>query len=269
MNIFDQFEWEKNESPNKLFKRFVNRLEKLDSEEQDFILDLTEYYRMYSLLDYEEMLIECLMLLDEQKYFDDKKVIVAPLLIHTDIISNLKKVKSSNLMAYLMKSNQLSYLDFLLDTDIKVYNFLDQNNFQEVIENRAKLILIDDYIGSGGTAKLSIESYLEKGLSLDDIMIMSLVIDPIGEKLLKDIGVTYVKTNRDYFKAIDVIEDEEKVRRHLRKIAKKIKVSTDYFAGYKETMSLISLVRTPNNTLPFYWSEKSKKNKAPFPRFKE
>lgn len=41
------------------------------------------------------------------------------------------------------------------------------------------------------------------------------------------------------------------------------------YLGYKESEGLVTMIKTPNNTLPFYWYEGKRDGKfmmAPFPR---
>ena len=49
----------------------------------------------------------------------------------------------------------------------------------------------------------------------------------------------------------------------------KIKANKELYLGYKESEGLVTMIKTPNNTFPFYWFEKKKEGKhttAPFPR---
>lgn len=36
--------------------------------------------------------------------------------------------------------------------------------------------------------------------------------------------------------------------------------------GYAESEALVTMIKTPNNTFPFYWYEKNSNSYAPFPR---
>lgn len=266
--IFLDQGWDINEDENNLFIRFSERLAKLEPEDQDFVLKITEHYRVYGLEDYEKMLQECLVKMNQDSFFEtSKKIIVAPLLEYNK--SPEKNVKSSNLMCYLMKSNQLSYLGFLTDVDIEVFSFLNETDLSEIRNKKIKLLLLDDYIGSGGTAKKTIKTFTAEGLHCEDITVLSLLIDPRGENVLNDLKIKFYKSNRDYYQALDIFEDEVKLNMHLNRIKKKIKATESYKSGYSKTRALLSLIRTPNNTLPFYWWEKPGKIAAPFPRFNE
>lgn len=53
-------------------------------------------------------------------------------------------------------------------------------------------------------------------------------------------------------------------------ISKKLKVKNkSLYLGYKKSEGLVTMIKTPNNTFPFYWYEGKRDGKfmmAPFPR---
>lgn len=264
--IFRIKKWDTDDSKNKLFERFSTALSKLEEEDQDFILQITEHFNTYGLSDYGDMLEECLNKMNEEKFFDGKKIIVAPLLPFCQKDEYTKNVKSSNFMCYLMKSNNLSYLDYIIDQNMAVVNYLEEKDVKEIIDGQAKLLLIDDYIGSGGTLLATIKTYTSLGIDIKYISVLSLIIDNLGEEKLKGLQIDYYNSTRPYNKVSDVIDDSVEISKFLNKIGKKVSTKR-YYHGYNKTLALVSMVRTPNNTIPFYWSER--KNKAPFPRFNE
>ncbi|NRS81662.1 hypothetical protein HP573_23240 [Bacillus cereus] len=267
--IFEDQKWDISEKNNKLYDRFSKLLELLLPEDQDFILNLTEYYRCYGIECYEEMLLESLELMNKhsKEFFESetsRKILVAPLLEYNN---NNKTTKSSNLMCYLMKSNQLSYLEFLGDIEVEVLTFLDKSDIDRINDENYILILVDDYIGSGQTAKRSVNSYLEQGIDKDDIVVISLIIEKTGKGILDNLGVRYFHSSKKVYTLSEIVDNEDKARQSINRIAKKIKATKSYKAGFNSGGALVSMIRTPNNTLPFYWWER--KYKAPFPRFKE
>ncbi|PFI53289.1 hypothetical protein COI76_15735 [Bacillus cereus] len=264
--IFEDQKWDISEKNNKLYDRFSKLLELLLPEDQDFILNLTEYYRCYGIECYEEMLLESLELMNKhsKEFETPRKILVAPLLEYSN---NNKTTKSSNLMCYLMKSNQLSYLEFLGDIEVEVLTFLDKSDIDRINDENYILILVDDYIGSGQTAKRSVNSYLEQGIDKDDIVVISLIIEKTGKGILDNLGVRYFHSSKKVYTLSEIVDNEDKARQSINRIAKKIKATKSYKAGFNSGGALVSMIRTPNNTLPFYWWER--KYKAPFPRFKE
>lgn len=281
-DIFIAKGWDVNDDPYKLFNRFISNLSKLEPEEQNFILEITKSYNVYNSSDYEKMLSQCLNQLNLIDYFDGTNIIVAPLLPYiqkNELINSVlfeynvgeKKVKSSNFVSYLFKSNQLSYLNYLIDQNIEVVNFLNSEDVSLVLNANYKILFVDDYIGSGGTMLTTIKSYLQLGIDKDKIMVLGLLIDQKGENRLNDLEIKFVRSEYEYNTLHSLFgEVNDEIRMKINKIAKKLKVTKSYKSGYMDTMALVSLIRTPNNTLPFYWSNKYQNDiLAPFPRFKE
>lgn len=281
-DIFIAKGWDLSNDPYKLFNRFTVNLERLEQEDQDFILHVTKNYNVYSSGDYEAMLAQCLNKLNDLNYFGEKNIKVSPLLpyselehVETDFVfrytTGERKVKSSNFVCYLFKSNQMSYLKYLINQKIEVLNFLNKDDIEQLLTDEHKLLLVDDYIGSGGTALTTIKTYLRLGIKRENIRVLSLLVDQKGELELRKLGIEFIKSDYEYntlYTLYNSIDDD--IRKKLNRIARKLKVTRSYKSGYQETMALVSLVRTPNNTLPFYWSDKHDRGiQAPFPRFKE
>ena len=65
-------------------------------------------------------------------------------------------------------------------------------------------------------------------------------------------------------------EEAEKKIEQMKRISKQIRVKEqNLYLGYKESEALVTMNKTPNNTLPFYWYEGKKDGKimlAPFAR---
>ena len=51
----------------------------------------------------------------------------------------------------------------------------------------------------------------------------------------------------------------------MKNISKMFISNEKMYLGYNDSEGLVSMIRTPNNTFPFYWYEK-KKGHAPFSR---
>jgi len=280
--LFEMKNWDIDEDPNMPFERFSANLARLEEADQNFILEVTEKYNVYRLAHYEDMLNDCLVKLNQLAYFKDKSITICPLLPYVEKIKKIedkvirynsgeKRVKSSNLVCYLFKSNQISYRDYLRDIKIEVLNYLEEQDILKLKTGERTLLLVDDYIGSGKTAEDTVKSYLELGIPLKNITILSLLVDEYGKRYLENLGYDIVYSNFENhtIKNDDGnVDDETYVQ--IERIARKLKVARSYRFGYANTMGLVSLVRTPNNTLPFYWFERKERGwYAPFPRYEE
>jgi hypothetical protein len=138
-----------------------------------------------------------------------------------------------------------------------------------------KLILVDDFIGSGETA-LNALSYVMRDIGIDqsNIIILSIVAQIEGiEKIqaqkvtictaeVRKKGITDSFTSpqkEDYIKIMKEVEDHLIFEENHHK----------YHFGYNRSEALVSLIRTPNNTFPIFWLEpeiNGVKLVAPFPR---
>lgn len=262
--IFTEKGWVTN---SKAYERFVNCLNKLSLEEQEFVLEVTNNYIYFGIEKYEELVIKMFNKAYSESLLKKRKIIIVPLLKFTgDFENEMKQVKSSNLVAYIMKSTAIQYFDWLRGKNISVYNFLNDNEIKQVNEKEQVVIFVDDYIGSGKTAFNCIEAYCERGLEKENFFIMSMFIESVAKKLFTEHEIKFIDAEIKYNNIRDIYnEDFEEKERMIRQIGRKIKAPDEYFLGYGEIGALLSLIRTPNNTLPFYWST-SKGRKAPFPR---
>lgn len=140
-----------------------------------------------------------------------------------------------------------------------------KNNYEEVSENEllagnAIVVLVDDFIGSGGTAIKTLADMRAKFTHLRDnsaIKVMSLVAQGDGIKQLKDAGVE-VFYSRYAPKAIEESNAtvEEKIRMYYQmdEIESRIpNFNNTYHYGYYKSEALVSMIRCPNNTFPIYW----------------
>ncbi len=131
-------------------------------------------------------------------------------------------------------------------------------------------IFIDDFIGTGKTALEFIENYriTREGYN-EKIVICCIAAMKSGIKKLKELGIEiyYSILAETAIKDFTSYSDKDKVYRILDSIESRLIISDDYKRGYMESEALISLIRTPNNTLPMFWCSKAKSGSswpAPF-----
>ncbi|MED4354327.1 hypothetical protein P9265_18710 [Schinkia azotoformans] len=268
-NLFEDKGWEISEDFNdfSLFGRFCDLLSYLNSEQQDFIIELTsKYYKV----DFEEYIILISKILntifkDTNDTENLNTFYVMPLITEKDKF----KIKSSTLVAYLFQSPLLKYNGKFSNINFKVRNELTEKEINKINESpKTKLFLVDDFIGTGETALASFDFYVKQGINRNEITIISLVSQEAGYLLLKGnnidvhVGQLFKRSISDYYQ-----EKELKSKLQLmNSIEDKIRPSEDCKLGYKGSEALVTLVRTPNNTFPIYWLEKKSGHKAPFPR---
>lgn len=258
-DLFKDKGWLENKE---LLIRFTNALSKLDEHHQELILSITKQYTYISSDKYEKILMEILEEANNRNMFRDKMYVV-PLIKYTGKFEReMKQVKSSNYVAYLFKSTILKTRPWINGKNINVYNFLLEEDINKINTKGNLVIFIDDYIGSGRTAFECIDNYMEQGLKSENILIISLYIEKVAQDRFYSKKIDFLTSNIP-MKNINNIIDSNQIL-ELEKISKKLG-NKDEPLGYAGTGGLVSMVRTPNNTIPFYWVDK-KGRIAPFPR---
>ena len=268
--IFEEKKWEIGEKETSYFDIFCKRLAKLKSDkDREFILELTEDYLLVTLEKYEEFLILAIekFFKEESKTLETVDTIhVCPLIKKDDS----DKIKSSKVMLYLLQGIFLknTFLKYFDKKQLLLYNKIEdlENN-----EDKIKyLILIDDYIGSGETALTCIGTLKQnKNINIESYSIITLVIQKKALNFItsqeKDIKI-YFATEREQGITDKYPPNEIKNKIEQMKNISKMFISNEkMYLGYNDSEGLVSMIRTPNNTFPFYWYEK-KKGHAPFSR---
>ena len=252
-----------------IFDRFCKRLEELEfDEDRDFILELTENYLYLKLDKYEQHLIEVIrnFLNKESRQIEELET------IHVFPIQDKEyydKTKSGNIICYLLQGITCRRFREFHNKRIRIIETFD--GVKKHASEIQMLLLVDDYIGSGDTALSCINMLEDYKISKEKIRVISLVGQNQGKCVIDDYGVnTYIAIERK--KGItDTYAPEEvgKKLEQMKRISKRIKAKKDLYLGYNDSEALVSTIKTPNNTFPFYWHERKRNNQftyAPFPR---
>ncbi len=266
-SIFREKNWSLKEfGKHSVFDRFCSRLAELkNDEERDLIIELTNEFLWVKSNMYEEyLLVAFKKLFDSNDWKPDKNknIYICPLLPERDF----NKLKSSTHMLYLCQSILMrTYIEFQED-QIRICETPKVLKLDDHITKMDSLILIDDFIGSGETA-LECLKYLKFLKDIDKkIYVVSLVAQEGGiNNIVKEkVSVFAAKIRkRAITDMYSEIEAKEKIE-IMRKISKDLKAPQNMLLGYSDTESLVSMIKTPNNTFPVYWYEKN--NFAPFVR---
>lgn len=271
VETFKQNGWEIPESDSEnesRFNRFCKRLSILESEEQELIIDLTKNYMVINANEY---LTHTLSLLNRlykdgpEVFTKTTKFYVLPLIAPQDV----KKTKSSQCMWYNFQDEHIKLNPIFKG---KKLIYCDQTKFSWIqgIKENEKVILLDDYIGSGETAISAINWLSEQfGVHSNKMIVMSIAAQSLGLKQIAEKSdaevFTYFERNRGIS---DTYEGDicDKNINTMLKIESKLKVEKEFELGYNKSEALISLIRTPNNTFPVFWKVNKKKEYAPFLR---
>ncbi len=268
------------------FQKYLEWLSNFEEDEKSLVLELTQNYLIVSLKDYVkgiEEAIEKLFILEKKIMETKNKIYIIPLLnIRKHFFNDAKETetsitKSSNLVAYLFKSNELMHNKFLQNKKLQIIENYSKIPITKCNDNKSIVIFVDDFIGSGQTALEALRYFegevWEKSnkkykMKMDNTRILSIVAHEEGEKKLESENYK-MYCSKIIYKGISSVYSKDKREEKLdlmKKIEKK-----EYFSipemeslGFGKLEALITMIRTPNNTFPIF--QKSKKGKVPFAR---
>ena len=243
-----------------VFERFYKTLSMLNDSEQDFLIELTFKFDHIPLSDYLSFMKGPL-----QQLRNDAGI-VNLLFVTCTPKEDVGSVKSSSTVLYQLKGTTIKQ-----QVNLNPYVVVD--NITRIplykIDKDTKIVLVDDFVGTGDTAVAAIDYIHELLLGKTDnaqIVVFCIVALRQGIDRLNGIGVkTYYAIERK--KAISEemkAESRDAANSLMRGIENRIKkLKPAYRFGYKGSEALVCLERCPNNTFPIYWLTK---NVAPYER---
>ena len=265
--IFETKKWKEKENFQQVFETlssFSNLIFEKD-EEYDLFIELLREFQWISLNDYYNSCRQLLIEIINDLNSENQNIYIFPITTK----SQSSKVKSGYLVAYLIKS-LISSIE-----NSEKFNFVDINNFVDISKIKFRrndiLLLVDDFIGSGETLEECINDVTKTNRNIGNkFKVLTIAIK-------KD---TYLKLSKKYtiYKNLEILKgisdyntgaDINVKKEIMRNIENKIFSSIgDYSLGFEESESLITLLRTPDNTFPIFWNnyKKTVNLKPPFPR---
>lgn len=272
ISVFKEQNWDIEESTageNSVFDMFCKRLEELESDaDRELMLELTRKYLVVNLEEYGKYMVDVF-----RKFIDrNKDKIGKTEVIHMFPVQDKDypaKTKSGNVMCYLFQGNLMRRFNEFRNKRIRIIETFD--GLEKYKEDIECLLLVDDFVGTGDTILGCINLIEEKGIKKERIKALTLVMQEQGRNAVEEYGVEiYSAVLRN--KAITdnySIEEAEKKIAQMKNVGKRIKAKKELYLGYKESEGLVSMIKTPNNTFPFYWHEGKRDGKlcvAPFAR---
>lgn len=272
ISVFKEQNWDIEESiggENSVFDMFCKRLEELESDaDRELMLELTHKYLVVDLEEYGKYMIDVF-----RKFIDrNKDKIGKTEVIHMFPVQDKDypaKTKSGNVMCYLFQGNLMRRFDEFRNKRIRIIETFD--GLEKYKEDIECLLLVDDFVGTGDTILGCINLIEEKGIKKEKIKALTLVMQEQGRNAVEEYGVeiySAVLRNRAITDNYSMEEAEKKIAQ-MKNISKQIKAKKELYLGYKESEGLVSMIKTPNNTFPFYWHEGKRDGKlcvAPFAR---
>jgi hypothetical protein len=184
---------------------------------------------------------------------DSTRIILLPLIAPHDERAN--RIKSGHLVLYLAQHVAVPRHPLLSALPIENFSSLDG---LESRRNRTKtlLIFLDDFIGSGDTAESGLRYYEENYKVPDDrIVIVCLVTMRHAMDRLTGGGYSVYcaqRTDKGITENPNLL-DKPHALALIDSIEAELSIGSIYRRGYKASESLVSMIRTPDNTFPMFW----------------
>lgn len=265
--IFDRKNWEiEEELTTSKFNLFCQMLSLLKTDEEvDLMLELLENFLHINYELYGKRISNGFKSLLKNNS-DVKTFFVLPLLAEEDKNKN----KSARVVHYLFKGTTFKHKIPLLH-DVKLSVIDNPEQLPTIIKDAQKIILVDDFIGTGETATSAVNYLLKNNPTLKkaDILVLTIVIQKSGYQALvsEDINVFYsISIEKGISDRHSGYEMEKRIN-IMSSIEGRLRgLKPEFRLGYKQSEALVCMERAPNNTFPIFWFDKKNVNTAPFPR---
>jgi hypothetical protein len=268
-----------------LYKKYCERLKMFEEDGQELFIELSYRFEQILFVDYIETFLMSFLNIDEDILRTKEKIIISPLI--NPFIENRdnkkklerEKTKSAQFLYYLLSNQDLSWIEYshkfeFCDTIVDIKKSINQNE-------DTLLILIDDFIGSGGTAINYGKAIFDeinrkkKYLKISDFCIVSIAAMEAGIKYVKEELGIFCYSNiirkkgiSDFYPKQQADVKKEIMRNLELMIYLPKECPEDKSLGHAGSEALITFMnKTPNNTFPVFWYETNTLI-APFPRYK-
>lgn len=233
----------------------IDMLAQLTSNEVDLSLDFLEDYLIIK--DYARHARELMVKIKEVSA--DQNVIVTPILDY-----NAKRPKSGHALHYEMSQ----FSGFF---DANQVTFLDDPKSTESQQHSGIHVSVDDFIGTGNQFLDMRDAVVDDGLTFGVTHIATVCIQADALRTLTNEGYSVIALHiRE--KAMDLVAMRRAsatapLYADYDTMIRKTGCPAAYRLGRDESEALVTMKRTPNNTLGVFWT-RGRKNKwpAPFPR---
>ncbi len=251
---WDRNNWHDNVNQKHVFATFCKILPNFSEEQRLLIHELTENYLWLSGREYDIELDKLANSIDKHILEKCKTLYLFPIVRPSDE----KKTKSGNHCIYYLKGNILSFNPLYQDMAIEVINTYE--DFQEkkfASDGSEVLLLVDDFIGSGETFNEAWNK-IQKNKSVDKsfTFVFSIILQNEAFEIISKLGfrIYYngirMKGISDFY-ASHQLKEKTKTMEDIEEMIEPLPLCR---FGYKRSEALITLVSTPDNTFPFFWS---------------
>ncbi|MHC1751049.1 phosphoribosyltransferase-like protein [Humidesulfovibrio sp.] len=265
MNIHDKAEDRK--SGKRYFEIFMGLFDRMDDDQVLLIIELLKNYSIYQPDSYLRMLEDAYSDVFQTATINPQHIYYLPVATQLDLKKN--KQKSGHSLLSLTSAVGLVRVAPCLvrKQSTMIPNYMLRGS---KYNNRSIYIFLDDFVGTGDQASRAVQEFCDyTSVNISDVYILSLVTMAHGWEHLVDANIN-IGTSRIAYKgissrtmskqqnAIDLIT--------MSTIEQMISVPRGYRWGYGRSQGLVTMIRTPNNTFPFFWYDCHAKREVPFPR---
>jgi len=152
----------------------------------------------------------------------------------------------------------------------KRFSFFEDPSSKEFVNAEGFCVLVDDFIGSGNQFVDMLAHLKDIGVVVRCDCVAALVIQEEGLLRIQGEGyrTIYLKNRPKCLQELASMNSTslDEVYRIYDTIEIMTCCNDDFKRGYSASEASVTMKKTPNNTLPIFWHEGSKKWPAPFPR---
>jgi hypothetical protein len=244
--------------------RISKWIEQFEENEKEFVCYFLHHFKYFTLRAIKDRAVDLFKLFEEKSMLNLDEVIFIP------AYKELGVGFSDTFF------NDFWYVNNLYDyAEKNIYDILSENIVFE------KVVVVDDYSGSGKTIERTIRRCIEKNSKMKDsnFYILTLQTSNLARENLEkfsndeglDINIITLKSEKKAFENGEIFSNEKlkEIKNRYLNICDCKKINKDYKLGFSETEALLSFeYNTPNNTLGLFWSS-SKDYEALFKRYKK
>lgn len=245
----------------------------IDSNTEETFFSLVRAYRYYPISTYKDLFITAFSKLKDN-FPDARHIVWLPTTLQNKSDRSSPKdfsclitesIKSSDVLRYLTTgftcySYQMNCFNNALVRDSTKKILQNETNMKR---NETLFVLIDDFIGSGKQCCSALDTYTKAGVKIDAVL--SLVILESGRDEISHYSASFegeiIQNNLErkvFFGDIATTATEIVSEDDIDHLYGELALSFD-----KRSTALVTMVRTPNNTLQMF---RTPKKRAPFPR---
>lgn len=248
----------KNSREEYVFNSACALLLRLTPVEQELVLDLLARFVWVKFQGYQQLLETAMGKIEPGMIHSSPDVYILPLIHPAQ-----NDAKSGSALVYPFRAHA-PYVSALAGCQFYAYTSLRHRKRKGA---PATVIFVDDFIGSGRSAqKVLHTSYRSHYIRGDKLVVCCLVAQREGIRRVRRMSVPVVYAD-SHLRAIREAPRAAQPAHYelVQRIANRLRIDHAYRRGYENSEALISLLRTPNNTLPIFWSRNTDEEGTPWP----